>query len=337
MILLLGASGYVGQAFSRELRRRGRSFIPLTRKAIDYTNFDLLFDYVRKIKPEFMINAAGFTGNPNVDACELAREETLSANTLLPQTLARICLMTNTPWGHVSSACIYSGAKVLENGRMVIEKNLNQPKMRLLLKEHPEKICGYTEWDQPNFSFRNTPCNFYSGAKALAEESIRGVGQNYIWRPGMPFNEWEESRNLLWRLQRYPKIYDGVNSISHLDDFAKASLDLREQHAAFGIYNITNPGAVTTRQVAKMIQEILKPNRQFEYWKDDEEFYRLGAKAPRSNSILDVSKLRMAGVKMRPVLEALEDSLRHWQPAKPVAEPAREMRSEQNPRLLGRS
>src|SRR5258708_4953287 len=103
MILLLGASGYIGQAFARELRRRGSCFIPLTRKAIDYSQFGLLFDYVRKMRPTFVINAAGYPGKPNVEACEPAREETLYANTLLPQTVARVCLMTNTPWGHVSS------------------------------------------------------------------------------------------------------------------------------------------------------------------------------------------------------------------------------------------
>ena len=44
----------------------------------------------------------------------------------------------------------------------------------------------------------------------------------------------------------------------------------------------------------------------------EEEFYRLGAKAPRSNCLLDNSKLLSAGVKIRDVSEALEDSLRKW-------------------------
>jgi hypothetical protein len=75
---------------------------------------------------------------------------------------------------------------------------------------------------------------------------------------------------------------------------------------------MTNPGAVSTRQVIEMIERTLKPNRHFEFWKDEEEFYRLGARAPRSNCVLDVSKLLVAGIKMRPVEEALEDSLRNW-------------------------
>ena len=61
-----------------------------------------------------------------------------------------------------------------------------------------------------------------------------------------------------------------------------------------------------------MIEKILKPNRSFEFWKDDSEFYRVAAKTPRSNCVLDVSKLLGTGVKIRPVEEALEDSLRRW-------------------------
>ena len=309
MILLLGSSGYMGQAFATELRRRGASFIPLTRKAINYADFNLLFDYVRKLQPEFIINAAGYPGSPNVDACELAREETLFANTLLPQTIARVCSMTGTPWGHVSSGCIYRGAKLVGGGKI---QNVAGAELRQLFAEHPDRICGFTEWDEPNFSFRRGPCNFYSGSKALAEEAIRGLGKAYIWRPGMPFNERSEPRNFLWRLQNYPRVYDGVNSISHLEEFVRACLDLWEKKAPFGIYNVTNPGAVTTRQVIELIQRILKPNRRFEFWKDDNEFYLHGARALRSNCVLDVSKLLATGVKIRPVEKALEDALRHW-------------------------
>src|ERR1017187_5221 len=313
MIILLGASGYVGQSFSRELLKRGCDFIPLSRKAVDYTDFGALFDCIRKMNPVFVINAAGYVGKPNVDACELTREETLLADTLLPQTIARACLITNTPWGHVSSGCIYSGAKIVHGGGKTIERKINQPELQRLFAEHPGKFSGFTELDEPNFSFRYAPCNFYSGAKALAEEAIQDAGRGYIWRPGMPFNERDEPRNFLWKVQHYDRVYDGVNSISHLEDFARACLDLWERQAPFGIYNVTNPGAVSTRQVVQMIQRILKPERFFEFWKDDEEFYRFGAQTPRSNCVLDVSKLLATGVNMRPVEEALEDSLRQWQ------------------------
>jgi UDP-glucose 4,6-dehydratase len=46
----------------------------------------------------------------------------------------------------------------------------------------------------------------------------------------------------------------------------------------------------------------------------DEEFYKTAAKTPRSNCVMDVSKLLAAGVKIRGVEEALADSLNNWKP-----------------------
>jgi UDP-glucose 4,6-dehydratase len=87
---------------------------------------------------------------------------------------------------------------------------------------------------------------------------------------------------------------------------------LYQTNAPFGTYNVTNPGWVTTRLVVDQIQRVLKPGKKFEFWQDDNEFYKLGAKTPRSNCIMDCSKLLNAGIKIRPVEEALEDSLRSW-------------------------
>ena len=314
MILLLGASGYIGQAFARELQRRQWPFQPLSRSEADYTRFDVLLEFLKKHKPAFLVNAAGYTGKPNVDACEVARADTLAGNALLPQTLAQACAVSAIPWGHVSSGCIFSGAKVTSNGQTHTEKDLTRPDLRSLVERSPEAIHGFTETDPPNFTFRDPPCSFYSGTKAMGEEAIADIGQSYIWRLRIPFDEFDSARNYLSKVQRYEKVYDNVNSISHRADFAAACLDLWERRAPFGIYNVTNPGFVTTRQVVDLVEQILKPARRFEFWQNDTEFYRKAAKTPRSNCVLDGSKLLATGVKIRPVLEALENSLRNWKP-----------------------
>ena len=286
MTVLLGASGYIGQAFARALRQRQQSFTPLSRGELDYTRYDLLLKFLREARPSFLINAAGYTGKPNVDACEEAKADTLAGNTLFPQTVAHACLVTGTPWGHVSSGCIYAGAKVLSGGVRRIEKDLSRPEMKALAENNPSAIRGFTETDEPNFTFRRPPCSFYSGTKALAEDAIAGIGQSYIWRLRIPFDEFDNPRNYLSKIQRYAKVYDNVNSISHLGDFVNACLDLWERRSPFGIYNMVNPGFVTTRQVVEMIRRILRPKRVFEFWQNDEEFYRVGAKTPRSNCVL---------------------------------------------------
>jgi len=312
MILLLGSTGYIGQAFADELRQRHQPFTAISRSELDYTRYDLLLNFLREKRPSFLVNAAGYTGKPNVDACETARAETLAGNTLFPQMLAHACLTARIPWGHVSSGCIYSGAKVMLNGKLQVEKDMTRPELKELVEKNPVAVQGFTETDTPNFTFRDPPSSFYSATKALAEEAIRGMGQSYIWRLRIPFDEFDNPRNYLTKVQRYSKVYDNVNSISHRGDFVRACLDLWELRVPFGIYNVTNPGFVTTRHVVEMIERILKPNRLFEFWKDDAEFYRVAAKTPRSNCVMDVSKLLSAGVKIRPVEEALEKSLKDW-------------------------
>lgn len=321
MIVLLGATGYIGQAFARELQRRGWAFAALSRKEMDYTRFELFLDYLHRTRPEFVINAAGYTGKPNVDACETARAETLHGNALFPAMLAHACTVAGIPWGHVSSGCIYSGAKVGGTGvppaPLRVERDLSRPDLRALFDSQPDQFHGFTENDPPNFCFRSPPCSFYSGSKALGEEAVQqsGGGNAYIWRLRIPFDEVDHERNYLSKVQRYAKVYDNINSISHRGDFARACLDLWERRAPFGIYNVTNPGAVSTRQVVAMVERILKPTRRFEFWESDEEFYRSAAKTPRSNCILDVSKLLATGVRIRPVVEALEHALRNWRRA----------------------
>ena len=309
-LVLLGATGYVGQAFARELAARSIAFEAPSRARTDYTRFEVLTELLRRAKPDFLINAAGYTGKPNVDACEIHRADTLQGNTLFPAMVAHACAVVGVPFGHVSSGCIYTGAKIAG----FVEKDLTTPVCQALFQQNPGAIAGYTENDPPNFTFRQPPCSFYSGTKALAEESLGQAGQHYIWRLRIPFDQFDNPRNYLSKVQYYPRVYDNINSLSHRGDFVAACLDLWQKRAPFGTYNMTNPGFVSTRQVVTLIQRILKPARPFEYWANDQEFYRHAAQAPRSNCVLDASKLLSTGVQLRPVQEALENALKNWAP-----------------------
>src|SRR5476649_2719532 len=71
MIYLLGGSGYVGQAYQALLQSKNIPFKNLRRAELDYTDVATLTAALRADRPEFLINAAGHTGKPNVDACGL--------------------------------------------------------------------------------------------------------------------------------------------------------------------------------------------------------------------------------------------------------------------------
>lgn len=312
MILLLGKTGYVGGQFAQTMQERGLKFIAPSRTELDYSRFTILREFMEKTRPEFVVNAAGYTGKPNVDACELNWADTLQGNTLFPAAAAQACASLGIPYGHVSSGCIFSGAKVETGGQIRVERDLTKDGLPALLAKNRGAFHGFTEEDEPNFTFRRPPCSFYSGTKALGEEAMAGVGQGYIWRLRIPFDRFDNPRNYLSKLRNYAKVYDNVNSLSHRADFVAGCLDLWLKRAPFGIYNVTNPGFVTSRQVVEMIQKILRPPRPFEFWASDEEFYRVAAKTPRSNCIMDASKMLSAGVKLRSVEEALEDALENW-------------------------
>ena len=229
MIYLLGGSGYIGSAFALNLKRRGVAFRGVSRAELDYSNLSALTAALRRDQPEFLINVAGYTGKPNVDACELHKWECLAGNAVLPGIIAQACEATSVPWGHVSSGCIYTGSR-------------------------PDG-SGFTEEDAPNFTFRQNNCSFYSGTKALGEEVLSAYPNVYIWRVRIPFDQFDNPRNYLTKVMRYSRLLDATNSISELQEFVEASLLCWEMHVPFGTYNMTNPGAITTREVVDLIKK----------------------------------------------------------------------------------
>ena len=77
MLVILGSTGYVGSKIFHFLKKNEREVLGVYRSETDYTNPKILKDLIRSKKPRFLINVAGFTGKPNVDACELAKVDCL--------------------------------------------------------------------------------------------------------------------------------------------------------------------------------------------------------------------------------------------------------------------
>ena len=288
MIYLLGGSGYVGQAYQKLLTSKGIPFKNLKRKNLDYTDVATLVNALRTDKPDFLINSAGYTGKPNVDACETDKTNCLFGNAILPGRIAEACEATNTPWGHVSSGCIYSGSR--------------------------DDDTEFTEADAPNFTFRQNNCSFYSGTKALGEEILKNAANVYLWRLRIPFDNIESPRNYLTKLIRYENLLEASNSISQLDEFVAATFACWEKRVPFGTYNVTNPGYVTTREVVELIKESGLSTKTFNFFKDESEFMAKAAKTPRSNCIMSSEKLAAAGITMTPVKEAIRQTLSNWTP-----------------------
>jgi len=285
-VFLLGATGYVGSVYREFLDQDSVDTFSPGRADLDFTIPGVLRQHLKSKQYDLLICAAGYTGKPNVDACEQHKYETLLGNAVLPGIVRDACEEVKLPFGYISSGCIYTGK--------------------------PNNASGFAEEDPPNFSFRTNNCSFYSGSKALGEEVLNGAEQCYVWRLRIPFNHRDGPRNYLSKLIRYERLLDVENSLSHLDDFVRATIECWKNEVPFGTYNVTNPGSVTTRQVVEWIKEAGICSKEFSFFESEDEFMRLAADTPRSNCVLSADKILKAGIKLRPVDEAVLNALNNW-------------------------
>lgn len=282
--LILGKTGYIAQSFIQACEERGLDYVAISRSAIDYLDPGKFLNFLSintncglSLKNCKIINCAGYIGKPNVDACESNKADTIAGNVVLPSSIASICRDRGLTYIHISSGCIYNG----------YSKN-------------------FREDDVPNFTFDTG--SFYSGSKALAEQVVlQNNPRSYVFRLRVPFDESPSPRNYITKLLSYDRLLDVRNSFSHRRDFVNACLDIVDCKAPTGIYNLTNPGSLTTKEVVDMLKEYIKPAKDFSFYSDEATFMQ-DVKAPRSSCVLDVSKA-LEYTKLRNVRCAFEDAL----------------------------
>ena len=283
-ILILGSNGFLGQNFLRFLNSNKYEVAELNRKDCNFLDKDELFKLIKTINPLYIINCAGYTGKPNVDSCEINKEACWQGNVTLVKYLSDICHTLNTRYIQVGSGCIYTGKK---------DKN------------------GFTEENEPNFSFDHQPCSYYSGTKAVMEDILKCDHNAYICRLRIPFNNIAHPKNYITKLINYNKLLDAENSLTNIDDFLNACLYLLKNAADTGIYNITNTGSITTKEVTKLISKYIV-NKKFNFFKNEEEFYCIAAKTPRSNCVLDNSKIIKTGFKIDSIEKSILKSIKNY-------------------------
>ena len=286
MILLLGGHGYVGQAFANNLQSRGLVFAAPSHQDLDATSKDAVARMVGTLKPRYVINAIGYTGRPNIDSTEQEKSLTLTANTTVPCVLGEVLTAQKVPFGHVSSGCIYDGSR-------------------------PDGT-PLTENDAPNFAFSHPNASWYSRTKAMAETVLADSSTCTIWRLRIPFDQFDHERNYLTKLMRYERLLEVNNSISQLQEFAAACIESLERRIPPGIYNVTNPGAIRTSEVAKALRQHGLCDREFQFFPSEEDFLAVPGRVKRANCILSSDKLAATGITLREVHEALDWTLRRW-------------------------
>lgn len=286
MIILFGATGYIGSEFKKQLAElKLPVFIWPNAKKTTFKDLELWYEEAGYPLIGAVINAAGYTGKPNVDSCEIHKADTIHGNIVWLQILTDWCILNDIPLGHVSSGCIYEGRR--SDGK------------------------PFTEEDEPNFSFDYNNSSFYSGTKVIAENIVKKHEKHYIWRLRIPFEEYDNSRNYISKILKYEKLLDAENTVSNKQEFVSACIQTIQKEVPYGTYNVANGGYITTKSVVEKLKSTIAKDKTFTFVEED-EFYKNIVKTPRSNCVMSNEKLLSTGIKMRTADEALDYCINNW-------------------------
>lgn len=275
-VLILG-SGYVGNHLFNHMKRF-HDIEQINQRRVDYT-FTNAFDgsqdfrsYLTDKRFDVAVNCSGYTGRPNVDACEDDKATCWEYNVLAPPRTAEMLSLFNIPMIHVSSGCIYQGDKM------------------------------WREEDVPNFGLYNRDSSFYSMSKHAGELALDGMN-GYVLRIRMPFCNTNQHKNILVKYLKYNDIISQPNSLTSIPDLCSAieSFCVHRFSWENGIYNIVNKGSITAEEIMELMREMGLENPNWNIVKITD----LNLKAGRSNCTLSGKKL---GKKYK--MPAVRDSLR---------------------------
>lgn len=256
-VLILG-KGYVGgYLLAGMVKNPSIEVEALSKAELDYTDEYYLRDYMKEHRFDYLINAQGFTGRPNVDQAEEMKEDCWRYNVQVPLMFNTLCRELHVQPIHITSGCIFTG----------YDK------------------C-WTEVDEPNFGVFNPDASFYSTSK----HAFESVSDNGITiRIRMPFCDILHDRSYLTKIHKYDNLIQAVNSktyIPELVDFIETIVE--DERKGHDVVHFTNPDPLATTSVVDIMRGFELENLNWS-WVDIEE---LDLAAGRSNCVLDTTKVK---------------------------------------------
>ena len=268
--LIWGGNGWIGSMLRKILEEQKYIVITAKSRLQDYMG---ILKELDEINPDFVLNCAGITGRPTVDWCEDHKQDTYLINTIGVVNLADACWRRKCHLTYYATGCIY-----------------------MYDKDHPigGSLSKFSELDLPNFRGST-----YSKSKIYSEELLKHYDNVLILRIRMPISENLHPKNLITKLIKYPKVVNIPNSITILSEMLPISVNMTLSKLT-GIYNFTNPGAISHNEILTLYKRYVDPNFVWENFTEDEQSKIL--KSQRSNCELDITKL----IKLYPITEIHE-------------------------------
>lgn len=273
-ILVLG-KGFVGSNLVNYFKNNNIDHIAFSKKIFDYSDKEQFNNYISNTRFDIkcVINCSGYTGVPNVDACEENKELCKKLNVDDPLDVLDVCSKHDIPVIHVGSGCIYSG----------YDK-------------------AYEECDSPNFGLFDTHSSYYSKCKDLFEIQSRRF-PCYVLRIRIPFSGEFRPKNYFYKLLRYNNLINELNSVTSMTDFnVFVEKFIQKIHTLpYGFYNVVNPEPVKAEHVVYTLEKLGLKNNDWKYISLDE----LNTKANRSNCVLSTEKIRSFGLELPNTMDSI--------------------------------
>jgi dTDP-4-dehydrorhamnose reductase len=262
-ILLTGKSGQVGGHLARMLPSVGRVHA-LDRAAMDLADPDAIRGTVRAMRPDVIVNAAGYTA---VDQAESDAATVRRVNADAPGVLAEEAKRIGALLVHYSSVYVFDG----------------------------RKDGAYDEADPTN------PINEYGRSKLAGERAIQAVGGDFlILRASWVYDT--RRRNFLLTMLALAAerdvlnvVEDQVGSPTWARAIAEATAgilgDIGRAREARGVYNLAAQGAVSRYDFIRRALETREAAKRPRLVRIATSDFPLPAPRPL-NSVLDSAKLR---------------------------------------------
>merc|ERR1719310_944531 len=286
--LIFGRTGWIGGVLGKIVKEAGYDFQYATCRLQER----------EKVRREIsvsgathVLNAAGVTGRPNVDWCETHKVETIRANVIGTLTLVDVASTLGVHVTNFATGCIFHYDDA-------IGKPENPPRdANLISTAGPQSV--FTEDDKANFAG-----SFYSLTKGYVEDMLRAYDNVLTLRVRMPIDSdvITNKRNFVYKIAHYDKVVNIPNSMTVLDELLPYSVELAIR-GRVGIFNFTNPGAISHNQVLELYREYIDPDCTWKNFTLEEQAKVIAA--ARSNNELDSSKLWKEFPEMRTIRDSL--------------------------------
>jgi len=230
-IVVTGAEGMLGRAWTTLLKARGADFVALGRDALDITDAASI-DSAVELSTRWVINCAAYT---DVDGAESNPERADAVNGAAVGSLARRC-------GRVGAKLVHYSTDYVFDGRARSPYPTDHPR---------------------------APVNAYGRSKALGESLLEASQVDYLLiRSSWLYAPWGKNFVLTMRglVQSRPALRvvdDQRGRPSSCEHIAGATIALLEREAA-GIHHVCDGGECTWYELACAIRDVVNPACEIE-------------------------------------------------------------------------